>query len=144
MEIITRYYTMSDYEGLFELLNSIYNSNIDKQMLEENYITDKRSIILAVDEKNHVLGCVFTEIQDDYVRPSRILFITYVAVKESYRRAGIGRMLIRKIEEICRSENCSAIELTSADFRRNAHVFYECMGFTKKKTTVFIKEMEMK
>ena len=75
------------------------------------------------------------------MRPSRILYITYVAVDENYRKHGIGRKLLSKVEKICKERACSAIELTSADFRTDARAFYNKLGFTKKKTTLFIKEI---
>ena len=121
-------------------MNNVYNSHIDQNTLEEKYITQKRSIIIA-QVCNRLVGCTFLEIQEDYVRPGRILYVTYVAVDEKHRKYGIGKILLSEAEKICKEARCSAIELTSADFRTGAHAFYETLGFTRKKTTVFIKEI---
>lgn len=141
MDIRIRYYRSSDYNMLICLLREVYGSNIDQKTLERVYLSDTRSILVATTEDEVLVGCTFTEVQEDYVRPSRILYVTYVAVDEKYRKHGIGRLLFDKVEEECREEACSAIELTSANFRTDAHAFYNNLGFTKKKTTLFIKEL---
>lgn len=141
MKVIIREYQSEDYTQLIELLNKVYNSEIDQITLENKYLSDYRSILIATDNDNNVLGCTFTEIQEDFVRPNRILYVTYVAVDEKYRKNGIGRMLMNEAENFCKRYECSAIELTSANFRVEAHSFYESLGFTKKKTTLFIKEV---
>lgn len=141
MEFRIRDYQKSDYAELIILLNTVYDSCISQEVLEEYYISASRSILIAVNESGHVVGCTFVEIQEDYVRPSRIAYVTYVAVDEKCRKQGIGKKLLAAVEMICKSRNCSAIELTSADFRIGAHEFYKSFGYTKKATTVFIKEL---
>lgn len=141
MDIKIRDYEQSDYKGLISLLSEVYGSKIEQPILESVYITSSRSIIVALDESENVVGCTFVEIQEDFVRPSRIAYVTYVAVDERFRKQGIGRKLLLAVEDICKRCNCSAIELTSANFRIGAHAFYESLGYSKKKTTVFIKEM---
>lgn len=141
MDIIIRYYQKKDYELLIKLLDKEYNSHINQTRLEKTYISDKRSIIVAVEKEDSLVGCTFLEIQEDFVRPSRVLYVTYVAVDEKYRMHGIGRKIFERVEEIARENACSSIELTSANYRTGAHAFYDSLGFTKKKTTVFIKEV---
>lgn len=140
MQIEIREYQSSDYPELVTLLQKVYGSTIDKNILEGNYISDCRSIIVAVTEDS-LVGCAFEEVQVDFVRPSKVLYVTYVAVDENYRKHGIGRKLFERVENIAKENTCSSIELTSADFRTGAHAFYNSLGFTKKKTTLFIKEI---
>lgn len=140
MHVEIRDYHSSDYPGLIALLGKVYGSTIDKETLENKYISNNRTIIVAV-IGDSLVGCAFEEVQVDYIRPSRVLYVTYVAVDEKYRKHGIGRKLFSSIENSCIEKNCSSIELTSADFRKEAHAFYAALEFTKKKTTVFIKEM---
>lgn len=141
VEILIRRYLNGDSKSLLALLNQTYDSCITQQILEDKYLTDTRSIIVAVTEENKLVGCAFTEIQEDYVRPGRIIYVTYVAVENEYRKHGIGKKMMNHVETICIENGCSSIELTSANFRTGAHAFYESIGFTKKKTTVFIKEV---
>ena len=141
MGLQIREYQKTDYTELLLLLNVVYNSTITQEVLEKQYISASRSILVAVNDGGHVVGCTFVEIQEDFVRPSRIAYITYVAVDENCRKQGIGKNLLAAVEMICKSRNCSAIELTSANFRIGAHEFYKSLGYTKKATTVFIKEL---
>ena len=141
MEYKIREYQKDDFSALIKLLSTVYQSTITQEVLEKRYISSSRSIIVAVDDNEHVVGCAFVEIQEDYVRPSKIAYITYVAVDEKCRKQGIGRKLFDAVEVIGKNKNCNAIELTSADYRVGAHAFYESIGFTHKKTTVYIKEI---
>lgn len=143
MSIALRLYEKSDFPGLLALLNATYGSTIERDVFEREYITEERNVLVAVDsDLGTVVGSTFVEVQRDYVRPSRIAYITYVEVDEAYRKRGIGKQLVQKVEELCEEWNCSAIELTSANFRVGAHEFYKRLGFTVKQTTVFIKEMD--
>lgn len=141
MGIRIEQYKSSDYSGVKRLLHRVYDSNVDKETLEKYYLNADKSIIVAYTDDNSLVGCAFTEYQKDYIRNNFVIYVTYVAVDENYRKHGIGRKIFGYIEEMCRSFKCSAIELTSADFRTDAHAFYDALGFTKKKTTYFIKEV---
>jgi len=141
MEITIRDYKSTDYNDLMMLLKKVYDSTIDQITLEEKYITDHRGIMVAVTSDNVLVGSAFTEIQQDYVRTRRIIYVTYVAVDENYRKHGIGRKLFETIEDLCHKTHSSAVEFTSADYRIGAHEFYEKLGYAKKKTTHFIKEI---
>ena len=128
------------YNDVFYLLNSVFSSNITKDCLEENYIRDNKKILLyVVDDK--AVACALVEFRCDYVRAKKIAFITYFAVDEKYHRRGIGRELFEYIEKMCINIGVYIIELTSANHRLGAHQFYNAIGFTKKATTVFIKEL---
>ena len=122
MKVTIRLYKGEDYPKLRELLNKIYGSTIDQEMLEKQYITDDRQILVAANENDMVVGCTFVEVRKDYIRQSKVLFVTYVAVDESCRKKGIGRSLLMKVEEVSRHYGCTAVELTSADYRTEAHL----------------------
>lgn len=142
MSVTIREYKNTDYQGLMVLLGDVYESTIPQDTLEAKYLSETKSILVAVDDNSRIVGCTFVEIQYDYVRPHKIAFITYVAVDEKCRKQGIGKSLVHAVENICRERECTAIELTSANYRTGAHAFYESLGFTRKKTTVFIKEIQ--
>lgn len=132
-------YTPYFYESLLRLLNDIYSSNISKQDLESNYLSNNKKIYLA-QINNEIVGCAFLEIRTDLIRPYKYGFLSYVAVDNNYRRCGVGRELTGHIIKCARELGCSTLELTSANSRVGAHSFYESIGFTKKNTTVFIKD----
>ena len=139
MEITIIDYDSNFYEQLYNLLKDIYASTISKQELELHYLGENKKIYLA-QKNNIIVGCSFLEIRTDYIRPYKYGFVTYVAVDEKHRKQGIGKKLLNHIFLQAKELGCTTVELTSANSRESAHIFYESIGFTKKKTTVFIKD----
>lgn len=139
MEITIIDYNSDCYNQLFNLLEAVYASKISKQELELHYLGENKKIYLA-EMSNAIVGCAFLEIKTDYIRPYKYGYVTYVAVDEKYRKLGIGRKIFDYIFQQAKTLGCSTIELTSANSRETAHIFYESLGFTKKKTTIFIKD----
>jgi len=52
-------------------------------------------------------------------------------VEEEFRGKGFGKMLVQKILEIAKEENCYKIIATSRFNREYVHSFYEKLGFIK-------------
>ena len=59
------------------------------------------------------------------------LVIEDVVVDESLRGKGIGTKLIAQLDSFAASKNCIYAILVSSGFRKNAHRFYEKIGFTE-------------
>ena len=133
-------YNSSLFPQLFRLLSEVYSSKITQADLESNYLDQDHQILLA-SLNDTIVGCAFISFNKDYIRNRKTSFVSYVAVDNGYRRQGIGSCLFSEIEKRSRIMSCTAIELTSADYRDSAHAFYHSLDFTKKKTTVFIKEL---
>lgn len=144
MDFKVVYYQGTDYNDLVKLLDASFGTTIDKETLETHYVNHTHNIILAKSESGEMCGCALFEKKIDYIRDNPVLFITFLAVDEKFRRNGIGKLLIEHLVQICEQMGCSAIELTSADWRVDAHRFYNAIGFSRKKTTVFIKEIGSK
>lgn len=132
-------YSTDFYGGIYAILKENYDSEISRDNLENYYIDDNKNIYVAVLE-GRIVGCAFLEIKNDYIRSRQYGFISYVAVSENYRKQGIGKQLVDYLRKIAKDKGCNTLELTSADYREGAHHFYESLGFTRKKTMVFIKE----
>lgn len=139
MEIKIVDYESNDFIQLLKILESVYESNINQEDLERYYLGDNKKIYLAKIEDT-IVGCSFLEIKNDYIRPYKYGYITYVAVDDKCRKIGIGSKLLDHVLVSAKKLGCSTVELTSANSRTGAHAFYESLGFTKKKTTVFIKD----
>jgi GNAT superfamily N-acetyltransferase len=54
-----------------------------------------------------------------------------VKVKSARRSGGIGGRMIAYAEEVARTRGASAMELTSNKVRKDAHRFYERLGFSR-------------
>lgn len=55
--------------------------------------------------------------------------IESVRVASDLRGQGIGEALIRHAVDLCRERGCRLVQLTSTNERRDAHRFYERLGF---------------
>ena len=63
--------------------------------------------------------------------PNPMARITTLVVAEAARRSGVGSALVERAMSIASNEGCETIELTSACDRKDAHTFYETVGFQK-------------
>lgn len=143
MNLQIRPYRNTDYPEVSALLAEVFESKIGQSTLEMQYLGEERDITVAIDTSSSaLLGCAITEVRNDYVKDRRILFLNYLAVTSARTKNGVGSCLLRTVEELCSLYGCSAIELTSANFRIDAHAFYRSHDFSVKKTTVFVKELD--
>ncbi len=60
-------------------------------------------------------------------------------VDKNCRRSGVGRFLIAEVERYVREHNGSYVSFTSSSFRKEAHLFYEKMGYLADATRGFKK-----
>lgn len=90
----------------------------------ENYI------ILAARTSDRLadslMGIICHDLVDD-CRP--FMLIENVIVSENFRGKGIGRELMRTIEKICVERNCYYTIFVSGAQRKEAHKFYESVGY---------------
>ena len=65
----------------------------------------------------------------DYLGAERMM-IEAVRVARHRRNAGLGKAILAEAIEIARRRGCQRVELTSSASRKDAHRFYERLGFT--------------
>jgi GNAT superfamily N-acetyltransferase len=65
----------------------------------------------------------------DYLGAERML-IEAVRVARERRNSGLGKAMITQAIELARRRGCQRVELTSSASRKDAHRFYERLGFT--------------
>lgn len=68
-------------------------------------------------------------------------YVNALVVAAEWRGRGIGRLLLERAESWARANGCGRITLTSADHRRDAHLFYEHNGFANTGRR-FVKTIE--
>ncbi|MFU1792608.1 GNAT family N-acetyltransferase [Paenibacillus azoreducens] len=69
------------------------------------------------------------------------MVIENVIVSDRIRRQGIGKKLMDEIEKIARENGCGYIILVSGEQRKEAHVFYEQLGYRDEKVEGFRKHL---
>jgi GNAT superfamily N-acetyltransferase len=60
-----------------------------------------------------------------------------LVVDEGYRGCGIGKLLMRHAEEWARGQGCWTVYLRSNAIRTGAHAFYERIGYSVIKTSLY-------
>lgn len=131
MDIEIREYEEKDLDSLNILLEEVYGL---KKETNTTYNTELVAIL-----NNNVVGYLTINKLYDSVKNIKYCYINYVCVKEEYRGYHIATNLLQKVEEICRDENISYIELTSSSKRVEAQYLYEKRGYEKRDTNVFRK-----
>ena len=70
------------------------------------------------------------------------LFLVALSVSQNCHRMGIGRKLLKAVEEYGRSLSFETVSLISNFVRKDAHQFYEAMGYRmEKEEKFFIKDI---
>lgn len=128
--------TQIDVEGLnqlyFQLSNGDHGLSPDFQVIFAQMQADSSyHLMVAIDEDKRVigslLGIICKSLAENY---EAFLVIEDVIVDEESRRAGVGRALFEKMDEIALENKCAYSILVSSGFRKEAHRFYENMGYS--------------
>jgi GNAT superfamily N-acetyltransferase len=75
------------------------------------------------------------------VQVDRAAEIEGLVVDEACRGQGIGRLLIRQIEQWVGEKGCDAIYVRSNIIRERAHGFYQELGYENIKTSLTFRKM---
>lgn len=103
------------------LLESLYK----KIATNTDYI-----LIGAKNEAQRLVGSVMGIVCTDLVGECRpFMVLENVIVSEQSRRQGIGEKLVKYIENYARERNCYYIMLVSLSKRKEAHDFYDSIGY---------------
>ncbi len=74
------------------------------------------------------------------VQVDRAAEIEGLVVDEACRGRGIGRLLVRQIEQWVREQGCGTIYVRSNIIREGAHVFYQSLGYENIKTSLTFRK----
>jgi GNAT superfamily N-acetyltransferase len=85
--------------------------------------------VLVAELDGRVVGFLTTHTTPVLHRAAEVGRISAMAVDERVRGTGVGRALVAAAEAILRSAGCERMEVTSATRRRDAHAFYEALGY---------------
>jgi ribosomal protein S18 acetylase RimI-like enzyme len=109
-----------------ELWETYFQSNPTIENEIRKMIIGKQ-IYIAMNKANQCIGFMGV-ISNGCFR--KFTYLSLIAVKREYRSNGIGKMLIRKFEEIG-FEKANRVFLLVSDFNRKAQSFYKKLGYKK-------------
>lgn len=124
----------SDYEELMVLYNNFVGedrySGHDGDSFKE-VLKSPNNYIFIVEEGGKIIGFATALIRTLIRYPKPVAELDELFVVEEFRKHGIGKQLIEKIEEIAKKRNCYRIYIASANRFETAHKFYEGIGYIK-------------
>lgn len=107
------------------------------EQLTEIIQDETRPILVAVDEKDCVLGyafCVFQQhINDNILTDIKTLYIDDLCVDENLRGQHIGRQLYEAVLAFAKAHGCYNVTLNVWSLNESAMKFYESCGLTPYK-----------
>lgn len=128
------------YEKLFGQKSNIENMLRTFPLMNgsDNYI------LLVVEDNGKVIGTVMGIICLTMVADlKKFLVIEAVVVDENYRGNGIGKKMLLELEARAIRQGCSYIILVSGNQRKEAHKFYEALGYAEDKAKGFRKFIDL-
>jgi GNAT superfamily N-acetyltransferase len=92
---------------------------------------DPSSRVQVAEREGEVVGLVATHVVPRLDGDLVACRVVDIVVAAGARRAGIGRTLIRAAEAEAKRHGCRRLDLSSGDWRSEAHAFYEALGFER-------------
>lgn len=124
---------LEDIEGLLELYKELtpFENSLEKSIeIYKEILQDDQYLIVVAKDNNKVIGsasgicckCLA-------VGGSPFLVIEDVIINNDFRGKGVGKKVMKALDEFAKEKNCSYAILVSSDYRKEAHAFYENIGF---------------
>jgi (aminoalkyl)phosphonate N-acetyltransferase len=111
---------LEEADFLFADFEPLYTSNIT----HPDFI-----YLVATDVHGLVTGYISCHGQILLHHCAKVFEIQELFVKDTYRGNGVGRQLIKSLEEILKHKNCGSFEVTANIKRVETHEFYKRAGF---------------
>ena len=96
---------------------------MSKESLEDD-LEDSSYHLMGIDDENSVIASGRVHFNDNNEAQIR-----YMAVKDSYKRKGIGSEIVTKLEDYASSKGAKKMVLNA---RENALIFYLSLGYLEK------------
>jgi len=86
---------------------------------------------LIAEKDGEIVGCATLDMMRVLHRPHAVGRISMLIVAQDMRRRGVGRALVEAAEERLEKAGCGLLEVTSNMDLKQAHAFYESLGFER-------------
>jgi GNAT superfamily N-acetyltransferase len=102
-----------------------------------HFARDPASRVLVAEVGGEVLGVIGTHIVPRLDQDLQSCRVTDIVVADRARRRGVGRRLLSAAEAEGRRQGAGRLDLSSANWRVDAHAFYHALGFESSSTSFF-------
>jgi len=134
-----------DLQGLKALYNDAFGGKTSyEKMVETFYKTerDPNHIVLVAKSDDKVVGSVLGVICHELIgNCTPFMVLEDISVLSTYRRKGIAKKLMTRIEELAKLNDCNMILFVSSIHREEAHKLYESMGYGTDKVKGYRKRL---
>jgi GNAT superfamily N-acetyltransferase len=127
--------------GLLKELGYPSSSSFDKYKIIKLFKI-KNDYVFVAEADSEVIGVTHLHIAELFHEAGKLGRIMALVVNKKYRQAGVGYKLMLSLETIARKKGCTKIEITSALHRKDAHKFYQGLGYFEKPKR-FIKILDI-
>lgn len=134
MNIEIRLYEKSDFEQIHKLLFDTFH-------YEKSDVSDPNVFEFVAVLDHQIIGYYNLCRILDVVRNIIIFHVDYVCVNEEYRGMKIGKKMMENAIHFAKENGATRMELTSGNQRIAAHKLYEGLGFIKRDSSIFRKEL---
>ncbi|WP_246072902.1 GNAT family N-acetyltransferase [Paenibacillus dokdonensis] len=137
--------TEDDLLALSHLYEELMGIPTNEERMKEVFKSAEASgnyHILGAFHEGELAGSLMGIICLDFVGTCRpFMVIENVIVSDRIRRQGIGKKLMAEIEQIARDKGCAYIIFVSGEKRKEAHIFYEKLGYRDEQAEGFRKHL---
>ncbi|CAM4165248.1 GNAT family N-acetyltransferase [Cytophagaceae bacterium 50C-KIRBA] len=134
---------LEDEKAVLELVNELENRDSDPQIFAQiwrEYLAHTHTYVWVTENpKNQIVGFLSVIGQNLLHHEGMVYEIQELMVTASCQGKGLGRKLIEALKNELKEKDVKSIEVTSNKRRKEAHAFYEAMGFTNshEKFTIY-------
>ena len=130
-----------DYPEVADIWRNVLEIPVTDECLSETYKKmsgDDRYTTFVAEKDGKIAGLVTMVTAMAIGHPNGYTKINGLGVLPEYQNRGIGRMLLKKAEELAMENGTRYLGLASGFMREEAHAFYEHMGY--KKTSYWFRK----
>ena len=123
----------SDYENLMALYNKFVGSDRYSKLNNDSFkkvLANKNNFVFVAEDNSLIIGFATFSVRVVVRYPKPIAELDELFVEVSYRRKGVGKMLMTQILETVKKLGCYRLFIESHYDHKGAHKFYESIGFT--------------
>ncbi len=131
--MIIRLVKPPDYKELMHLYNLFVGSDRYSRYDNDSFervVHNPNNFVYIAEDKGNLIGFASFSIRDviRYAKP--IAELDELLVLEEYRKKGVGKQLMEKVETKAKERNCYRLFIESHYDHKAAHKFYESLGYT--------------
>ena len=130
-----------DYPEVADIWRNVLEIPVTDECLSETYKKmsgDDRYTTFVAEADGKIVGLVTMVTAMAIGHPNGYTKINGLGVLPEYQNRGIGRMLLKKAEQLAMENGTRYLGLASGFMREEAHAFYEYMGY--KKTSYWFRK----